>query len=214
MKRMLVVLLGVLLASFTLLSAQDVVAEDVEEVVEAVEEEVEVKMGHDLVLGLNGGVMIPFGQNIKDIFGMGIPVSLNAQVPKLVNIQDLCVYAGLNLGYFMAAADVGDDLSGIVVAPYGGLDMSKFMPANMKLAVELGVGGYFLTRTDSYAGAGINGAIVAGYDLNDVVENLGVVVKLGGHEILTGPSKDADGTMEWLDVRLGVEYKLPKVLPF
>lgn len=117
MKRMLVVLLGVLFASFTLLSAQDVVAEEVEEVVEAVEEEVGGNMGHDLVLGLNGGAMIPFGQNIKDVFGMGIPVSLNAQIPKLVNIQDLCVYAGLNLGYFMAAADVGDDLSGIVVAP-------------------------------------------------------------------------------------------------
>jgi hypothetical protein len=214
MKRMLVVFLGVLLASFTLLSAQDVVAEDVEEVVEAVEEEAEVEMGHDLILGLNGGVMIPVGQNIKDVFGTGIPVSLNAQVPKLANIQDLCVYAGLNLGYFTAAADVGDDMSGIIVAPYGGLDMSKFMPANMKLAVELGVGGYFLTRTDSYAGVGINGAVVAGYDLNDVVENLGVIVKLGGHEILTGPSKDADGTMEWLDVRLGVEYSLPKVLPF
>lgn len=214
MKRMLVVMLVVLLASFTMLSAQDVIAEEVEEVVEA-PEEVQVKMGHDLVLGLNSGLMIPFGQNIKDMFGMGIPVSLNAQVPKLVNIQDLCVYAGLNLGYFMAAGEGNyDDISGIVVAPYGGLDMSKFMPANMKLAVELGVGGYFLTRVDSYAGAGINGALVAGYDLNDMVENLGVVVKLGGHEILTAPSKDAEGTMEWLDFRLGVEYKLAKVLPF
>ncbi len=213
MKRLLVVMLAVLFASFTVLFAQDVVAEEVEEVVEETAD-VEVNMGHDLVLGLNGGAMIPVGQNVTNLFTMGVPVSFTAQVPKLVDIDGLCVYAGLNLNYFMISGDNTDDLTGFAVSPYGGLDMSKFMPTNMKLAVELGVGGYFLNRVDSYAGAGINGAVVAGYDLKDMVDNLCVVLKLGGHEILTGTSKDADGTMEWLDVRLGVEYRLPKVLPF
>jgi hypothetical protein len=212
MKRLLVVMFAVLFASFSIMSAQDVVAEDVEEVVE--EESVKVKMGHDLVLGLNGGLMIPVGQNVSGLFTMGVPVSLTAQVPKLVDIDGLCIYAGLNLNYFMISGDNTDDLTGFAVSPYGGLDMSKFMPPNMKLAVELGVGGYFLNRVDSYAGAGINGAVVVGYDMKDMVDNLGIVLKLGGHEILTGTSKDAEGTMEWLDVRVGVEYKLPKVLPF
>ncbi len=223
MKRIIVVVFTVFFATFGALLAQDevvaeepaeVVAEEpVEEVVEVVEE-VKVKMGHDLVLGLSGGGFVPVGQNVSNLFGVGPAVGLTVEVPKLVDLDGLFISAGLNLGYLMAGADVGDDISAVLVGAFGGLDLSKFMPDKMKLGIELGVAGYFLDRTDSYAGAGINGAVVYGYDLGDLVENLGVVVKLGGHEILTGTDKDADGTMEWLDVRLGVQYKLPKVLPF
>jgi len=203
MKRIAIVMLVVFFATFGILFAQDE-AEPVEEVVEVVEEvveEVKVKMG-------------PLGQNVSNLFGVGPAVGLTVEVPKLVDLDGLCISAGLNLGYLMAGADVGDDISAVLVGAFGGLDLSKFMPDKMKLGVELGVAGYFLNRTDSYAGAGINGAVVYGYDLGDLVENLGVVVKLGGHEILTGVGKDAGGTMEWIDVRLGVTYKLPKVLPF
>jgi|GEM_PF-1840602 len=223
MKRLLVVMLTVFLATFGMLFAQDEVVaeepveevvEEVVEVVEEVEEEVNVKMGHDLVLGLGGGAFVPLGQNVSNLFGVGPALGLTVEVPKLVDLDGLCISAGLNLGYLMAGADVGDDISAVLVGAFGGLDLSKFMPDKMKLGVELGVAGYFLSRTDSYAGAGINGAVVYGYDLGDLVENLGVVVKLGGHEILTGVGKDAGGTMEWIDVRLGVQYKLPKVLPF
>lgn len=219
MKRLFVVMLAVFFATLGMLYAQDEViaeepVEEVAEVVEEVVEEVKVKMGHDLVLGLGGGAFVPLGQNVSGLFGVGPAVGLTVEVPKLVDLDGLCISAGLNLGYLMAGADVGDDISAVLVGAFGGLDLSKFMPDKMKLGVELGVAGYFLSRTDSYAGAGINGAVVYGYDLGDMVENLGVLVKLGGHEILTGVSKDVGGTMEWIDVRLGVTYKLPKVLPF
>ncbi|MDD3806939.1 MAG: hypothetical protein PHE86_02720 [Candidatus Marinimicrobia bacterium] len=208
MKRVFVILLGVLFASFAMLSAQEVVI--YEEMYDVVEEE---EIGHDIVLGLNSGLTIPLGQNIKDLFDLGIPVSLTVEVPELAPIQDMSLYAGLNLGYFMASGseDNIEDMSGIVVTPYCGLDMSNFVPENMKLAVELGLGGYFLDRYESYSAFGINGFLVYGYDVSDFFS---VTLKVGANEILAGPAKDADGTMEWVDVRLGVEYAIPKILPF
>ena len=195
---------------------EEIILEEPEEVPEEVVEEEpieEVTLGHDLVVGASFGGMIPIGQNIKDVFNMGIPFTLQAKVPELVELSGMSVGAGLELGYYMASAETSDDLSGIPILIFGDLNLSNLIPVseNMSLGIELAVGLHLQTRgDDSFTYLGVTPGIVFGYE---VMEGLNVVAKLRPSEILSS-DEDFGGTQEWIGLRIGVNYTLPILLPF
>jgi hypothetical protein len=154
-------------------------------------------------IGMSAGSFLPVGTNVKNAFNMGASFNYTTELPVTPEIG-----AGVILSVFKVPAKNRDDLSGGAVIFYGSRDFSVFMPEKMILGLELGAGFYVLNRGGNYNGTGLNGSVVYGYDLEEYVENLKVVMKIGGYEILKGFYKDAGGTMEWLDIRLGFEYRL------
>ena len=193
---------------------EEIIEEEVapeEEVVEEASEE-KVTLGHDLVVGASFGGMIPLGQNIKDRFNMGIPFTIHAKVSGLVEISGMSLGAGLELGYYMASAETGDDLSGIPILAFGDLDLSNLLPLppEMGLGVELGLGLHLQSAGDSFTSLGLTPGVVFRYE---VMEGLEVLAKLRASEILSS-DEDFDGSQEWLGVRIGVNYTLPNLLPF
>ncbi len=201
---------------------EEIIEEEVVPEEEVIEEETfeeapeeEVTLGHDLIVGATFGGMIPIGQNVKDRFNMGIPFTLHAKVPGLVEISGMSVGAGLELGYYMASAsaETGDDLSGIPILALFDLDLSNLLPLppEMGLGVELGLGMHLQSvGDDSYTYLGLTPGVVFSYE---VMEGLEVLAKLRASEILSS-DEDFSGSQEWLGVRIGVNYTLPNLLPF
>lgn len=192
---------------------EEIIEEEVveEEAVEEVPEE-EVTLGHNLVIGASFGGMIPFGQNIKDRFNMGIPFTIHAKVSGLIEISGMSLGAGLELGYYMASAETGDDLSGIPILAFGDLDLSNLLPLppEMGLGVELSLGLHLQSVGDSFTSLGLTPGVVFRYE---VMEGLEVLAKLRASEILSS-NEDFSGTQEWIDLRIGVNYTLSNLLPF
>jgi len=196
------------------LPEEEIIEEEVapeEEVVEEASEE-KVTLGHDLVVGASFGGMIPIGQNIKDRFNMGIPFTIHAKVSGLVEISGMSLGAGLELGYYMASAETGDDLSGIPILAFGDLDLSNLLPLppEMGLGVELGLGLHLQSAGDSFTYLGLTPGVVFRYE---VMEGIEVLAKLRASEILSS-DEDFGGTQEWIDLRIGVNYTLSNLLPF
>jgi hypothetical protein len=174
--------------------------------------EAQTAMTHDLVIGATVGGMVPLGENIKDRFNIGIPFTAHAKVPYLAEISGMSVGAGLEIGYYMASAEYGEDLSGIPISIFGDLDLSNLigLPPVMNLGFELGLGLHLQDLGDSYTYFGLTPGIVFGYE---VMEGLDIVAKLRFSEIVSSDDPFG-GTQEWLDFRVGVSYTLPDLLPF
>lgn len=173
----------------------------------------QMAMTHDLIIGATVGGIVPLGENIKDRFEVGIPFAVHAKVPYLAEISGMGVGAGLEIGYYMAEAEYGDDLSGIPIMIFGDLDLSNLisMPPEMELGIELGLGLHMQDLGDSYTCFGFNPGVFFGYE---VMEGLDIVAKLRFSEILSSEDDPIGGTQEWLDFRVGVSYTLPDLLPF
>lgn len=196
-------------------ATQEEVAPDTVEAEEQVAEEAEVEEveGHALIAGVNFGGMLPFGQNVKDKFGLGVPFSVVVKVPGLFAFGNFSIGAGIEAGFYTASGkNGGDGLTGIPFMLTGTLDLSSFVPEGMTLAAEVNLGMHMQkVGDDSYTNIALLPGVCFGYE---VMEGLNVIAKLRGVEILSGGDSVFGGTQEWIDFRIGVEYALPVELPF
>jgi len=167
-----------------------------------------------LVIGASAGGIVPFGQNIKDNYDIGIPLGIHVMVNNLAEFGGVTLNAGLETGYYMAgSSSEGDDLSGIPI--YALLDFSlsnllDFLPPEMSLCAEVAAGLHMQTAGESYNAFGLTPGLVCGYN---IMEGLDLFLKIRGMEIFTG-FEGGDGTQEWIDLRAGINYTLPVLLPF
>ena len=176
----------------------------------AAKEEVE---GHALVAGVNFGGMVPFGENIKDNFELGVPFSVVLKAPGLFAFGNFSIGAGIEAGFYTASGkNGGDKLTGIPFMLSGAIDLSTFVPEGMMLAAEVNLGLHSQkVGDDSYTNVALVPGVCFGYK---IMEGLNVIAKLRGAEILSGDDSVFGGTQEWVDFRVGVEYALPVELPF
>jgi len=128
----------------------------------AAKEEVE---GHALVAGVNFGGMMPFGENIKNKFELGVPFSVVLKAPGLFAFGNFPIGAGIEAGFYTASGkNGGDKLTGIPFMLSGAIDLSTFVPEGMMLAAEVNLGLHSQkVGDDSYTNVALVPGVCLGY---------------------------------------------------
>ena len=190
-----------------IIEVEEEIAEEaaVEEIVEETREIIEESCAPEkkLVIGVSSGGMIPFGQNIKNNYEIGIPYGIHTMITGLANFGWVTLDAGLETGYYTAENSTGSkDLTGIPV--YALLDFNLSNLLGFYLCTEVAAGFHMQTAGKSYRAFGVNPGLVCGFN---VIKGLDFILKIRGTEIFTG-FEGRDGTQDWIDLRAGINYTL------